>query len=80
MKEKTLLRIAFICSLIGLGILYFSTEKIELNELSIEKIKATDLTLSNQLGEVTQGRTLEVVGRKVGLNLHASSQVIMRKS
>ena len=42
MKETTLLRIALICSLVGLVILYFVSDNIEINERNIEKITMAD--------------------------------------
>ena len=38
MKEKTLLKIALICSLLGLLILYLISNNIEIKEKNIEKI------------------------------------------
>ena len=38
MKEKTLLKIALICSLVGLLILYLISDSIEIKEKNIEKI------------------------------------------
>jgi len=38
MKEKTLLKIALITSIIGLSLLYFISENIEIKEKNIEKI------------------------------------------
>ena len=38
MKEKTLLKIALICSLLGLLILYLISDNIEIKEKNIEKI------------------------------------------
>ena len=38
MEEKTLLKIALICSLLGLLILYLISNNIEINEKNIEKI------------------------------------------
>lgn len=38
MKEKTLLKIALICSLLGLLILYLISDTIEIKEKNIEKI------------------------------------------
>ncbi len=38
MKEKSLLTIAFICSLIGLIVLYFVSGSIEIDDITIDKI------------------------------------------
>ena len=38
MKEKTLLKVALICSLLGLLILYLISSNIEIKEKNIEKI------------------------------------------
>lgn len=43
MKEKTLLKIALICSLIGLFILFLYSENIEVSEKNIGKITLDDI-------------------------------------
>lgn len=43
MKEKTLLKIALICSLIGVVALYLISENMEINQKNIEKITFDDV-------------------------------------
>lgn len=43
MKEKHLLKIALICSLIGVAALYFISENIEIKQTNIEKITFDDV-------------------------------------
>lgn len=38
MKEQTLLRIALICAIIGVVVLFFISDNIEINEKNIDKI------------------------------------------
>ena len=43
MKEKTLLKVALICSLVGIAALYFISDKIEIKQKNIEKITLDDI-------------------------------------
>ena len=43
MKEKTLLRIALICSVIGLILLFFISENISVSEVDLSKIDERDI-------------------------------------
>ena len=43
MKEKTLFKIAIICSIIGLVALFFISEKIEIKEINVGKITDSDI-------------------------------------
>ena len=52
MKEKTLFKIALICSLVGIIALYFISEKISINEVSIDKINEIDV-----------GKSVKITGR-----------------
>ncbi|MBR9691457.1 hypothetical protein GOV06_01600 [Candidatus Woesearchaeota archaeon] len=52
MKEKTLFKIALICSIIGLGVLFFISGSIEIEEIDIAKITDADI-----------GKEIKVIGR-----------------
>ncbi len=43
MKEKDLLKVALICSLVGVTVLYLLSENIEIKEKDIEKITLDDI-------------------------------------
>ena len=43
MKEKNLLKVALICSLVGIVALYFISENIEIKQKNIEKITLDDI-------------------------------------
>ena len=43
MKEKELLKVALICSLVGVTVLYLLSENIEIKEKDIEKITLDDI-------------------------------------
>lgn len=43
MKEKSLLKVALVCSLIGVTVLFFISEFIEVEERNIEEITIDDL-------------------------------------
>ncbi len=52
MKEKSLLKIALICSLIGIFVLYLVSEKISIDEIKIEDLENRDI-----------GDNVKIVGR-----------------
>ena len=52
MKEKTLFKIALVCSLVGLVALFFVSDRIEVREIDVGKITATDI-----------GKEIKVLGR-----------------
>ena len=53
MKEKTLFRLALICIVIGLPVLYFLSENIEITEMDVSKISLGDADRQIKLnGEV----------------------------
>ena len=43
MKEKTLLKIALICSVVGIALLYIISENIKIDESTIDKITKGDI-------------------------------------
>ena len=43
MKEKTLLRIALICSVVGITLLFFVSKNIEIDEKAIDKINMDNI-------------------------------------
>ncbi|MBW2977764.1 hypothetical protein KY331_02880 [Candidatus Woesearchaeota archaeon] len=51
MKDKTLLKIALTCSFIGIIILFFVSERIEIDDITIDK-----------LDEIELGRTVKIKG------------------
>ena len=51
MKDKTLLKIALTCSFIGIIILFFVSERIEIDEITIDK-----------LDEIELGKTVKIKG------------------
>ena len=57
MKEKQLLKIALICSLVGLILLFFISEKIQIDEVSISRID-----------EIEEDSSVIVKGKIVGVN------------
>ena len=52
MKEKNLFKLALVCSLVGLVVLFFVSEKIEVEEIDVGKITSTDI-----------GKEVRVIGR-----------------
>jgi aspartyl/asparaginyl-tRNA synthetase len=52
LKEKSLFKVAMICSIIGLAALFFVSEKIEVKEIDIGKITDSDV-----------GKEVRVLGR-----------------
>lgn len=62
MKEKTLLKIALIASLIGILILLFISSKLEVNEKTISNIDETDIGSSLKIdGVITNIRKTNTV-------------------
>lgn len=76
MKEKTLLKIALIISLIGIALLYAFSERIEIDESTIDKINKGDVgenvkikgVLGKVVGtdkavflEITQPQTITII-------------------
>jgi len=62
MKEKTLLRIALICSVIGVALLFIFSESAEINEKSISDISSGDIGEYVKIkGEVTKALSKEGV-------------------
>ena len=52
MKEKTLFKIAFICTVVGLWVLFFISENLEIEEIDVSKIDSIDI-----------GKEVRVIGR-----------------
>lgn len=52
MKEKTLFKISLICSLVGIIVLFFISEKLTIDEIDLSKID-----------EVKIGRSVKIIGR-----------------
>lgn len=52
MKEKTLLKIALICSLVGLIGLFFVSERISIEEIDVSKINEEEI-----------GKVVKIIGR-----------------
>ena len=96
MKEKTLLKIALITSILGLAALYYMTEIVKIEEKTIEKIDATDIEKDVMIKgnvekitetekiiilEVSQPKTITVVAFKDGkINLEEGDSVYITGS
>ena len=52
MKEKTLLKIALICSLVGIVVLFFVSEKISISQVDLDRIDERDI-----------GTDVKIIGR-----------------
>ena len=52
MKEKTLLKIALICSLVGIVVLFFVSEKISISQVDLDRIDEMDI-----------GTDVKIIGR-----------------
>lgn len=76
MKEKTLLKIALICSVVGIALLYIFSEGIEIDESTIDKINKGSIGESVKIKgvlskvsnaenavflEITQPQTIDIV-------------------
>jgi aspartyl/asparaginyl-tRNA synthetase len=62
MKEKTLLKIAFVCGIIGLFFLFIISDNIEINEKTIDKINKDNVGEDVKLvGTVSRLTNLEDV-------------------
>ena len=61
MKENTLLKIALVCSLVGLAVLYVISTKIELKEYKpneLNKNVGDDVKLQGTVGKITEKGTV----------------------